>query len=323
MAHGLGGAGLVVHDLVDRFGDGGRIVVAAKKDITADQRPARRSTVGTNMARFAPRLHVLMASQAPVGLVIRRGPSKSVATILWDRRRDRFKLGQWLKGRIYERRSDLSPEGKYFIYFAMNGKWHSRGGGSWTAISRAPYLKALAFFPKGDCWHGGGLWTSRARYWLNDGHGHLVLRNTTTVRRDETYQPAANYGGECLGVYYPRLLRDGWALVERVALGKWKHKDIFEKQLAKGWVLRKIAHAELGAPQGKGCYWDEHELVRPASNSVIAYSAWEWADRDGERLVWAAGGKLSCARIGKNGLRNETELYDFGRMAFVNVQAPY
>jgi cytochrome bd-type quinol oxidase subunit 2 len=30
-------------------------------------------------------------------------------------------VGQWLKGRIYERRSDLSPDGKHLIYFAMNG----------------------------------------------------------------------------------------------------------------------------------------------------------------------------------------------------------
>ena len=49
-----------------------------------------------------------------------------------------FALGQWLKGRIYERRSDLSPDGKYMIYFAMNGKWNSIAKWSWTAISKAP-----------------------------------------------------------------------------------------------------------------------------------------------------------------------------------------
>lgn len=74
------------------------------------------------MPKFAPRLHVLLARDAPLGLVIRRGPSKHVATLLWDRRKDTFQLGQWLNGRIYERRSDLSPDGKHFIYFAMNGR---------------------------------------------------------------------------------------------------------------------------------------------------------------------------------------------------------
>ncbi len=88
------------------------------------------------MPRFAARIHVLLASQAPLGLVIRRGPSKSVSTLLWHRKNDEFQLGQWLKGRIYERRSDLSPDGKYLIYFAMNGQWNSEARGSWTAISR-------------------------------------------------------------------------------------------------------------------------------------------------------------------------------------------
>src|SRR5262245_14610045 len=120
---------------------------------------AFRLSTKNAMERFAARIHVMLASRKPIGLVIRRGPSKEVATLLWDRRSDKFRLGQWLKGRIYERRSDLSPDGTYFIYFAMNGKWRSEARGSWTAIARAPYLKALAIFPKGDSWHGGGLWT--------------------------------------------------------------------------------------------------------------------------------------------------------------------
>jgi hypothetical protein len=275
------------------------------------------------MARFAPRIHVLLASHAPIGLVIRRGPSKSVATLLWDRGRDEFRLGQWLKGRIYERRSDLSPDGRHFIYFAMNGKWESEARGSWTAISRAPYLKALAIFPKGDCWHGGGLWTNKTTYWLNDGYGHAVLRDTGVVRRDTRYRPSKDYGGECLGVYYPRLLRDGWKLAKRVRLAKWKDKDIFEKPMANGWGLRKIVHAEIDAPKGKGCYWDEHELIHAPSERAIARPTWEWADLDGERLVWASDGKLYCGKVEKEGLADETELFDFNEMTFKAIAAPY
>src|SRR6516225_9309663 len=101
------------------------------------------------MTKVAPRVHILLASRAPVGVAIRRGPSKQVCTILWDRRRDEFRVGQWLKRRIYERRADLSPDGKYLIYFATKGRWHDEATGSWTAISQAPYLKAIALFPKG------------------------------------------------------------------------------------------------------------------------------------------------------------------------------
>lgn len=106
---------------------------------------------------FPACIHILLAQQVPIGLVIRRGTSKQVATILWDRRIDQFQLGQWLKGRICELRCDLSPDSKYFIYFAMNGKWRSESRGSWTAISREPYLKALVFVPWGGTYGGGGL----------------------------------------------------------------------------------------------------------------------------------------------------------------------
>jgi hypothetical protein len=275
------------------------------------------------MPSFPPRIHVVLARKAPVGLVIRRGPSKSVATILWDRQRDDFQLGQWLRGRIFERRSDLSPDGKHFIYFAMNGKWKSETGGSWTAISRVPYLNAVALFAKGDCWQGGGLWTSNKTYWLNGCHGHTLLQEPRELSRDLTYTPVGGGNSECLGVYYPRLLRDGWSEREREVVSKWKHIQTFEKPVGRGWVLRKIAHEEVGAPPGKGCYWDEHVLLHPKSKATIACPNWEWADMDLKRLVWAADGKLKSAKITDDGPNEERELYDFAEMAFTPIKAPY
>ena len=275
------------------------------------------------MADFPARIHVLLASHSQVGLVIRRGPSKHVATFLWDRSNDEFHVGQWLKGRIYERRSDLSPDGKYFIYFAMNGKWKSEAKGSWTAISRAPYLKAVALFPKGDCWHGGGLWTSNTNYWLNGGYDPSLVRDTNEVRRDDMFTPSVCYGGECLGVYYPRLLRDGWRLSHRIEVARWKRYDVFHKELKYGWSLRKIAHAEVDSPDGKGCYWDEHLLVHAESKAEIACPQWEWAELDNERLVWACHGKLFAGVVTPDGVADETELFDFTPMKFKAIQAPY
>jgi hypothetical protein len=275
------------------------------------------------MAKFPSRIHALLARDAQVGVIIRRGPSKQVCTVLWDRGRDEFQLGQWLKGRIYERRCDLSADGKYLIYFAMSGKWNSEVKGSWTAISRAPYLKGIAVFPKGDCWNGGGLFTTKKSYWLNDGCGHSVLRNTNELRRDAKFRPTQNFGGECLSVYYPRLLRDGWTLVQRVNPAKGNNVDVFEKPLGAGWVLRKIAHAEIGAPMGKGCYWDEHELLHPQSEVRIPCPHWEWAELERDRLVWAEGGKLFQGGLDKVGLAYSSELFDFNEMAFSPIEAPY
>jgi len=275
------------------------------------------------MAEFFARIHCLLATDAPLGVVIRRGPSKQVCTFLWNRRKDEFQIGQWLNGRIYERRSDLSPDGKHLIYFAMSGKWSSEVKGSWTAISRAPYLKGLAVFPKGDCWNGGGMFTRQRLYWLNDGCGHSVLRDTKEVKRDLKFRPSGSVGGECLSVYYPRLLRDGWQLVERTKMSAWNNLDVFEKPIHNGWALRKIAHAETGAPPGKGCYWDEHELLHSGSGVRVSCPEWEWAEVDRQRLVWATRGQLFAGTMSEAGIIAETLLYDFNDMKFQPIEAPY
>jgi hypothetical protein len=56
--------------------------------------------------------------------VFRRGPVNAVCTVGWNRKTDEFQLGQWLRGRIYERRADLSPDGRHLIYFARGGRRH-------------------------------------------------------------------------------------------------------------------------------------------------------------------------------------------------------
>jgi hypothetical protein len=266
---------------------------------------------------------VLLARDKPLAVVIRRGPSKRVCTLLWNRRTDEFQIGQWLNGRIYERRSDLSPDGKHLIYFAMNGRWHSQARGSWTAISKAPYLKAVALFPKGDCWNGGGLFTDKTSYWLNDGHGHSEMHNTHEVSRDRDYQPSMWFGGECPGVYYLRLMRDGWQYIERRRISDRTEIDVFEKPLREGWNLRKLAHGELGPPEGKGGYWDEHELFRPQSDKLITCPTWEWAELDRKRLVWASDGRLYAGYLRAKGIADEQELFDFNSLTFERIEAPY
>jgi hypothetical protein len=297
-----------------------------------------------------PRLHVLLARRAPVGVVLRRGPSRAVCAIGWDRDRDTFELGQWLRGRIYERRSDLSPDGRYMIYFAMDGRWSSRTRGAWTAISIAPHLKAIALYAKGDCWNGGGLFVDNRSYWLNDGYGHVELRpdgrsstiddtgaleTTTLVERALPAPYATTWGGECWGVYFNRLERDGWTLRPELAIGASGARTIvFEKPLEHGWKLRKLAHASIGKkPEGQGVYHDEHELVH-ASGSELPRPDWEWAEHDGDRLVWAERGKLWAGeleasrpgdrpRLRADPIVRAHVLRDFSAMTFEARRAPY
>lgn len=275
--------------------------------------------------RIGARLHVLLAPKARLGVVLRRGPSKAVCSIRWDLDRDTFETGQWLRGRIYERRSDLSPDGRFMIYFAMNGKWQTEIGGSWTAISRAPWLKAVALFGKGDCWNGGGLFTGKRSYWLNEGHEqHRLMTPSSAVLRDMAYQPPATYGGECPGVYYVRLQRDGWTCLGGDKYARGADWTIFEKRLPKGWILRKLAHEGLNRRPGRGCYWDEHELEHPATRSRLQFPEWEWADMDRGTVVWAEHGRLFRAPVeARKGVGNPILLKDFNNMEFKATPAPY
>jgi hypothetical protein len=96
---------------------------------------------------------VLLAREANVGVILRRGPTKRFGLTLWNTEHDRFEGGQWFHGRIYPNRCDLSPDGKLFIYFA--GKFRTRDiAATWIAVSRPPYLTALALWPVGDTWGG-------------------------------------------------------------------------------------------------------------------------------------------------------------------------
>jgi hypothetical protein len=273
--------------------------------------------------RFPARLHVLLARDDDTAVVIRRGPAKRVCTMSWDRRTDRFKLGQWLDGRIYERRCDLSPDGRHLIYFAMNGRWDTRAKGAWTAISRAPYLKALSLFAKGDCWHGGGLFLSGKDYWLNDGYGHTVLENGAPLSRQARYPWHEHYGGECLGGYYIRLQRDGWEMKRSGKKGRGNRTTVFEKRINDHWLLRKHAHATIDHPVGTGVYFDTHALVHSRTGEERPFLDWEWADVDGGRVAWAAGGKMHAARVKASGLGEPVELHDFNDMAFERIRAPY
>src|SRR5919198_5909820 len=91
---------------------------------TLEQRMAR-GCGGADEATLssAPcRLFVYLAREAPVGVVLRRGPSAWVRLSVWHTDTDAFEHGQWFKGRVYERRCDVSADGSLFVYFARKTK---------------------------------------------------------------------------------------------------------------------------------------------------------------------------------------------------------
>jgi hypothetical protein len=275
---------------------------------------------------FPARLHIVLASASSKSVIFRRGPSKAVCTFLWDRKTDSIEIGQWLKGKIYERRFDISPDGKYLIYFAMNGRWDSETKGSWTAISKAPWLKAIELHPKGDCWEGGGLFLSKNTYWLNDRYANInnKLVTSSSVIQNKSYVPEGNFGAEDTGVYYRRLIRDGWVLSKTEVYGKWNEASVFTKEINNCWRLTKIAHEQVDSPVGKGCYWDEHLVENTSSGVSYLKSDWEWAEGDGNSVIWCSGGRLFRASLNRKSELGEGFLIqDFNQYKFEKIKAPY
>ncbi|GMG84810.1 hypothetical protein LNKW23_40260 [Paralimibaculum aggregatum] len=268
--------------------------------------------------RHPARLHAIIAREARMAVVFRRGPTREVASLAWDLATDRLSLGHWFAGRIYERRCDISPDGRHMIVFAARHNrapaLHEETGGSWTAVSRMPWLTALDLWPKGNAWNGGGGFAGNRSYWLNGGHGEGRRGSGLALVPSPLGRQRNN---ECLGIYFPRLLRDGWE--ER----SWSpDRATFAKPLAHGWVLHKIAEAGFPMPQGAGVYRDAHLLESPAG-AVLAREGWEWAERDGADILYAEAGSLWRQPVpGPDRLAEPRLVADLTPMAFEARPAP-
>lgn len=113
----------------------------------------------------APRLFGIPATDSPFVAVIRRGPSKWWNIGLWDTATPRFETGAWFRGTLYPQRCDLSPDGRWLTYLALkpNADWD--GGSTYVAISRFPWLRALAAWNVGTTYSRGFHFVDRSLGW--------------------------------------------------------------------------------------------------------------------------------------------------------------
>jgi hypothetical protein len=108
-----------------------------------------------------PRLFGIPARDAPVVAVLRRGPSDWSHVGRWDVDALTYESGAWLHGTLYPQRCDVSPDGRWLCYFALKagGRWSA--GSTYVAVSRLPWLTALA------AWGTNGTWT-RGLHFVTD-----------------------------------------------------------------------------------------------------------------------------------------------------------
>lgn len=252
------------------------------------------------MNKSAVRLYVIVPRAGHSAVVFRRGPSKQVQLIRWDMYSDNFEPGQWLKGRIYERRADLSPSGDRLIYFAANYK---KPYFSWTAISKPPYLTALALWPKGDGWGGGGLFDSENSVRLNHRPKEMELAEGFKLPKRFRIQPLWEHSGwgEDSPINDMRMERDGWIVLQQ---GKRVEKKgtisyaydppwIYAKRFSRQKKSFELHWLTLGYHERQGPWNVEEFLIKQPKGEDIELGRLDWADVDSNcDLLFAKEGCL-------------------------------
>jgi hypothetical protein len=285
------------------------------------------------------RLSVLLARESDIAVIFRRGPTRQVLLIRWHRADDTFEIGQWFRGRIYENRCDLSPDGERLLYFAAKfiNPNHATSAidselvepfYSWTAISRPPFLTALALWPKDDCWGGGGEFVARNHIRLNHREENRGLAEGYSLPKEMTVEPYGEHSGrgEDDPVHSDRLARDGWRLVQE---GEWQDQGL---RAALYWVASPafvFAKANPAVPtlmltsslhgigQRGGPWRVLTHAVESDGQPAIDLGPSEWADwdRNGDLLFARDGQLYRCVRDG-GGLGEPRVLLDARELRF-------
>jgi len=271
-----------------------------------------------------------------------------VLALRWWLDHDRLEPGQWFNGRIYERRCDLSPDGDLLIYFAA--KWQAPFE-TWTAVSRTPYLTALALWPKGDAWGGGGLFETPRVIGLN----HLDIKapvipgaskagwhplGSEPQKLPENFE-VRRWGehagrGEDNPVHHERITRDGWIFVAGGDAGPYRRADyawlfnapeIYERPSPSGGlILRRLLRAicQRNGPW----YVEDFEVLRDGARiRFIANCTWADWHTNGD-LLFALDGRLyrlpaaSAGKAVSDPVENAMLVADLAPLRFANIVAP-
>jgi hypothetical protein len=244
--------------------------------------------------------------------VLRRGPSAWFRLSLWHTDDDALEHGQWMSGRVYERRSDLAPDGSLFVYFVRRAGGplasNPEAADSWVAVSRPPHFTALAlWFVGGTYWLGGffpdpprpsATGAARVRSVFVGGGvwppSQGTLPQWLTVAKDLPYVDPTHRASDRL-IFHNRLLRDGWVRGEAPEQGRRPglRPPLWERRQPGGvWTLLLDERGWDSRAYG-GPYLAGYAVLAGAGDELLPLEDATWADWDRRgRLVVARGGKL-------------------------------
>lgn len=257
------------------------------------------------------RLNVIFAAASRKAIIFRHGPSKQTRLIAWDRASDTFEPGQWVRGtRVYDERSDISPDGAFLLLFLGTFRPPLR---TYTVLSRPPFFTALALWPKGDTWGGGGFFVGSRRIMLDHTGSQSVPASGFAPPRGFTVDLADSSA--------PALLKRLEAHA-RLSL-TWQKQDagrIWEKPSRGGATLVATSRRRQL----------DYTLVSSTREVALPGAGWADIDTNGD-IVFAISGALHRLRAGDiadamtspDVVPHASVLADFTDMRFENVVAPY
>jgi hypothetical protein len=250
------------------------------------------------------RLFVYIAGDAPVAVVLRRGPSDWARLSLWHTDTDTFEHGQWIKGRIYERRSDVSADGSLFVAFVRQSGGRASqqpaAADTWLSVSRPPFFTALAVWFVGGTYHTGGFFPRPSSLWTGfveqpPDSGDLPRWLKITPPREIPYIDGTNEWTDRT-VHFNRLLRDGWKLVENEP-----YATTWERVHPSKPITLLMTHRFEGFGTYGGPYVVRYSLRDESGNEIDLGEAssadWDqrgrlFLTRDGRLSVWDSQSEL-------------------------------
>ena len=251
-------------------------------------------------------IHVISHENSSRALVIRWGPSRRVGMFGVDLVTGEITEGQWMKGRIYERRCDLSKDGKHVLYFGGNYKDYP---GTYTVLSKYPYLRAIDFWVKGDGWNGGGLFLDENSYLLNQMFDHEEVSKKSNFKVIKGKHKDAK-GSGCYGIYFPRLLRDGWTFIKSI------DKDYqFELKGPKGYKIQKT------------CFFSDkfrdRNILFDKDERVVLDLIDDYMEFRTNKLYYSQDGRIFYLELDEEKELEPVLLADFTTYSYRAIKAPY